>query len=159
MATWVMPLSEAAHFTAGRSSHPTLRARPVVDARRVRLGDADHVLEVPRGDAGTDDRAADGRVGRGDERVGAVVVVQERRLTAFEQNALPVPKRAPKQRPRVGDHRPDKLLEREQPGGHVRDLVVVLAVDVLEDRVLLPEGRLELGLEDALVEDVLDPYA
>src|SRR5215210_23720 len=133
--------------------------RPVADPRRVSLGDADDVLEVPRGDAGTDDRAADRRVGRGDKGIGPVVVVQERRLSPFEQHALPVLQRLPEERPRVGDHRPDKLPEREQPGGDVGDLVVLLAVDVLEDRVLLPEGRLQLGLQDALVEDVLDADA
>src|ERR671911_1439618 len=36
---------------------------------------------------------------------------------------------------------------------------VVFAVDVLEDGVLLPEGRLELGFQDAFVEDVLHAYA
>jgi hypothetical protein len=33
---------------------------------------------------------------------------------------------------------------------------VLLAVDVFEDRVLLPESSLELGLQDSFVEDILD---
>src|SRR5215211_7751064 len=36
---------------------------------------------------------------------------------------------------------------------------MLFAVDVLEDRVLLPQGRLELGLQDSFVEDVLDANA
>ena len=116
MATCVMPLSDAAHLMAGRSSHPTLLARargravlapdapyglarlveelrghrPVADPRGVSLGDADHVLQMPRGDAGAHDRPPDRRVGRGDEGIGPVVVVQERRLPAFEQDPLSV---------------------------------------------------------------------
>src|SRR5215210_5797078 len=152
-------LSPHAPYDLARLVEELRGHRPVADPRRVSLGDADDVLEVPRGDAGTDDRAADRRVGRGDKGIGPVVVVQERRLSPFEQHALPVLQRLPEERPRVGDHRPDKLPEREQPGGDVGDLVVLLAVDVLEDRVLLPEGRLELGLQDALVEDVLDANA
>src|ERR687898_1721352 len=36
---------------------------------------------------------------------------------------------------------------------------MLLVVDVLEDRVLFPEGRLELGLQNAFIEDVLDTNA
>src|SRR5215216_4165649 len=85
-----------------------------------------------------------------------MIVIQERRLSPFEQDTLPVVQRLPQKRAGVSHHRPDKLPEREQPGGDVGDLVVLLAVDVLEDRVLLPEGRLELGLQDAFVEDILN---
>jgi hypothetical protein len=117
MATWVMPFSEAAHLIAGRSSHPTLlllpvlathapyglarlvkelrRHRPVADARRVRLGYPNDVLELPSGDAGTDDRTPYGRVRGGDERIGPVVVVEERRLSPFEQDTLPLFERIP----------------------------------------------------------------
>ena len=76
--------------------------------------------------------------------IGPVVVVQERRLPPFEQDPLPVVQRLPQERSRVRDHRPYKLLEGEQPGGDVGDLVVLLAVDVLEDRVLLPSAALSL---------------
>src|SRR5215211_4332117 len=88
-----------------------------------------------------------------------MVVIQERRLSPFEQDTLPVVQRLPQKRACVSHHRPDKLRKREQPGGDVGYLVVLLAVDVLEDRVLLPEGRLELGLQDTFVEDILDTYA
>src|SRR5919107_740680 len=88
-----------------------------------------------------------------------MVVIQERRLSSFEQDTLPVVQRLPQKRACVSHHRPDKLRKREQPGGDVGDLVVLLAIDVLEDRVLLPKGRLELGLQDAFVEDILDTNA
>src|SRR5215211_3570726 len=109
MATWVIPLSDAAHLTAGRSSHPTLLLRPVV---------------VP-----------------------------------YSRPTLPVVQRHPEQRTCVSDHRPDKFREGEQPGGDIGHLVVLLAVDVLEDRVLFPQSSLELGLQDAFVEDILDTNA
>src|SRR5215204_4154553 len=88
-----------------------------------------------------------------------MVVIQERRLSPFEQDTLPVVQRLPQKRAGVSHHRPDKVPEREQPGGDVGDLVMLLAVDVLEDRVLLPEGRLELGLQNAFIEDILDTNA
>src|SRR5829696_2472964 len=87
--------------------------RPVADARRVSLGNAYHVLQLPRGDAGAHDRPPDGRVGRRNEGIGAVVVVQERRLAPFEQDTLSVVQRVAEQRSGVGDHRPDEFLERE----------------------------------------------
>src|SRR5215211_7012540 len=133
--------------------------RPVANPRRVSLSDTDHILQVARRDAGTNDRAADRRIGRCDEGIGTVIVVQERRLSPFEQDTLPVVQRLPEQRSRISDHGPDELRKGEQPGGDVGDLVVLFAVDVLEDGVLLPEGRFELGLQDAFVEDILDTNA
>src|SRR5215212_10193441 len=88
-----------------------------------------------------------------------MIFIQERRLSPFDQDTLPVVQRLPQKRACVSHHRPDKLRKREQPGGDVGYLVVLLAVDVLEDRVLLPEGRLELGLQDAFVEDILNTNA
>ena len=77
----------------------------------------------------------------------------------FEQDLLAAFETLAQQGARVGEHRPDKVLEAAQPGGDLRDVVGLLAVDVLKDRVLLAQGRLELRLEDALVGDVLDADA
>ena len=64
------------------------RERAAADARGVGLGDAEHVVDRIRADAGAGERAADGGVGRGDVRIGAVVDVEQRALRAFEQHAL-----------------------------------------------------------------------
>jgi hypothetical protein len=80
-----------------------------------------------------------------------VVVVEQGGLAAFEQDLLAALQALAQQGARVGEHRPDKLFEAAQPGGELGDVVGLLAVDVLEDRVLLAQRRLELRLEDALV--------
>ena len=64
------------------------RERPAADARRVRLHDADDALDRARPDAGAGAHAARDRVARRDERIRAVVEVEERRLRAFEQHPL-----------------------------------------------------------------------
>ena len=65
------------------------RERAGADAGRVGLEDADHPVDLRRADAGARARAARGRVGRGDERIGAVVDVEQRALAALEQTTLP----------------------------------------------------------------------
>ena len=64
------------------------RIRPGPDPRRVRLHDADDLVDLERADAATGARAAGDRIGRGDERVAAVVEVEQRALRALEQDVL-----------------------------------------------------------------------
>ena len=64
------------------------RERAAADARRVGLHDADHVVDVPRRHAGAAGDADARAVAAGDERIGAVVDVEQRALGAFEQNPL-----------------------------------------------------------------------
>jgi hypothetical protein len=52
------------------------RERPTADASAVRLGDAEHVVQVHRADAGTRRRRAGDAVRGGYERIGAVVDVE-----------------------------------------------------------------------------------
>mmetsp|Transcript_19228 Transcript_19228/g.48063 ORF Transcript_19228/g.48063 Transcript_19228/m.48063 type:complete len:518 (-) Transcript_19228:71-1624(-) len=54
----------------------------------VRLGDSDHGLELVGGEAEAGAHAAQGRVGAGNERVGAKVEVQHGGVGAFHQHAL-----------------------------------------------------------------------
>ena len=79
--------------------------RPLADARRVRLDDADHGVDLGGADAGARAGAARRRVGRGHERVGAVVDVEHRRLAALEEHVLA---------------RVDRLVEQERGVGHHR---------------------------------------
>ena len=64
------------------------RERARADARRVRLHHADDALDVARADAGAGADRAGHRVARGDERIRAVVEVEEHRLRALEQHPL-----------------------------------------------------------------------
>ena len=64
------------------------RERPGADPGDVGLGDADDPVDVAGPDAGAGARAAGHRVRRGDERIGAVVEVEERGLRALEQHVL-----------------------------------------------------------------------
>src|SRR5215210_3418372 len=128
---------------------------PVAHPGRVRFRDPDDVLDAPRRDAGSHYRPSHRGVGGGHEGVGPVVVVEECGLSSFEQYPLSALEGVPQDSPSVRDHRLYELPEGEQPRREVGDVVGLLAVDVLEDGVLLAQGRLELGLQDALVEDIL----
>ena len=64
------------------------RERPGADAGHVRLRDAPDLVDVLRPDAGADARGARDRVRRGDERIRAVVDVEQRALRALEQDRL-----------------------------------------------------------------------
>ena len=66
------------------------RQRPFADARRVGLGHAEHAVDRARRHAEAGADAADRGVRRGDERIGAVIDVEQRALRAFEQHRLPV---------------------------------------------------------------------
>ena len=64
------------------------RQRPLADARRVGLDDAQDAADRPRADAEPGADAADRRVRRGDVGIGAVIDVEQRALRAFEQDRL-----------------------------------------------------------------------
>ena len=62
------------------------RQRAFAHARGVGLDDADDAIHAMRRHPGTGAGAAGRGVGRGDERIGAVVDIEERALRAFKQN-------------------------------------------------------------------------
>ena len=64
------------------------RVRPGPDPRRVGLHHADDLVDLERPDAAARARAAGDRVGRGHERVAAVVEVEERALRALQEDVL-----------------------------------------------------------------------
>ena len=64
------------------------RERAAADARGVRLHHPDDAVDRERPDAGAGAHAARDRVARRDERIRAVVEVEERRLRALEQHPL-----------------------------------------------------------------------
>ena len=103
-ASCVRPFTRAAKRRPTRSSQPQRRSRPVTvpysppcsriarrpllvglagerpgaDAGQVGLGDAEHAVDPGRADAEAGAGAAGDRVGAGDERIGAVVEVEQR---------------------------------------------------------------------------------
>ena len=132
--------------------------RPGAHPGHVGLGDADDPVDVAGTDAGAGAGPPDNRVGRRHERVGAVVEVEEGALRPFQQ------------------HLPARLEGLVQQGHRVRDvgrqpgraLAEVLlgdlggphgqAVEHLgQDLVGVRQGHVELGPEDARVEQVLHP--
>ncbi len=64
------------------------RKRAFANARRVGLGDAQHIAGRARSHARTRRRLPRHRVGRSDIRIGAVIDIEHRALRAFEQHAL-----------------------------------------------------------------------
>src|SRR5262249_17887031 len=85
--------------------------RAAADARRVRLADAEHVVDVARAHAGAGAGATDGGVGRGHERIGAVVDVEQRALRAFKKYTFAVFAQAMQRGGDVVDHRLDVVAE------------------------------------------------
>ena len=85
------------------------RERAAADPGRVGLHDADDPLDAGRPDAGAGRGAAGDRVGRGDERIGAVVDVEQRALAALEQHVLARVERLVQQQAGVGDVRAEPL--------------------------------------------------
>ena len=75
------------------------RKRPAADPCGVGLADAEHVADRARAEPRPGRRLRRHRVGRGDERIGAVVDVEQRALRAFEQNPLAFTALAVEQRP------------------------------------------------------------
>ena len=128
--------------------------------RDVGLGDADDAVDVAGPDARADTRAAGDGVRRRDERIRAVVEIEERGLRPFQQHVLPSGKCLVNERDAVGDHRLDpgcQLVEVARGNGvRVEGEPVV---DLGEDVVLLLEDHVELLTEDLRVEEVLHPQA
>ena len=60
------------------------RANP----RRIGLHDSKDVIEITRTHSGTRTRCRGNGIGRGDERIGAVVDIEETTLRALEQNTF-----------------------------------------------------------------------
>ena len=82
---------------AAELAHPVLvgpfdlgRERPLADAGHVRLRDADDRVDPRRADSDPDGSAAGDGGRRGDERIRAVVDVEQRPVRPLEQDALAV---------------------------------------------------------------------
>ena len=128
------------------------RERAAADAREVRLGDAQDLLDVRGADARAGHGAARRAVGRRDKRVGAVVDVELRRLGALEQDLLAGAQRVVEQPRAVDDVRADLLRVLEVFRRDLVDRVGGHVVDGRQDVIFHRERRLELLAQDLLVE-------
>lgn len=81
------------------------RERTRTDARAVRLRDAENVVQFLRTDARAGSRRTRDAVARRDERIGAVVDIEQRALRAFEQQIAAVGVDVVETARHVGDHR------------------------------------------------------
>ena len=109
---------------------------------------------------GADARPAGHGVGRRDERIGAVVEVEEHGLRALEQHVLARLQRVVDEAHGVGDHRLDPgRVHVEVVAGDLVGRQREAVVDLGQDLVLLLHHQVELLAEDLRVEEVLHPQA
>ena len=135
------------------------RERPFADAGDVGLGDAEHAVDPGRPDADAGGGAGGDRVRGGDERIGAVVEVEQGRLGALEEDVLAVVEGLVDEQRGVADDRPQPLRVALVAGCDLVEVEPVDLVHALEPDVLLGERDLDLLAEDLRVEDVLDADA
>ena len=126
-------------------------------ARRVRLDDAEHVVEKLRPDAGARSGGAREAIRRRDVRIRAVVDVEQRTLRAFEQQRLAARARFLQQRRDVGDHRLQLGGERQRLVERPRERHRVALEILREHEVVEFEERRELRGEPVRVEEILQP--
>ena len=134
---------------------------PLAHAGGVRLADAKHVINARGAHARAGACRAGGGVAARDERVRAVVDVEQGALRALEQHGAPVTDRRVEDERGVGDERLNARGHGQHLVGHGIGVEARLAVDLLEDVVLRVERDGDLAAQDALVKQVLhaDPDA
>ncbi|OPZ46035.1 MAG: hypothetical protein BWY94_00927 [Actinobacteria bacterium ADurb.BinA094] len=127
---------------------------PLADPRRVRLGDADDVVDARGADAGAGARRSGDRVAARDEGVGAEVDVEQRPLGALEEHVLALVQRRVDEQAGVADEGLEALPVGQQLLRHLgrvehADLVA------LQQEVLLAQRGVDLAAQDLGVEQVL----
>jgi hypothetical protein len=131
------------------------RERSLADSRHVRLRDAEDPVDPVGADTDSGGSVAGDRVRRRDERICAVVEIEERSLRTFQQNLAPLVQGAVDEQRRVGHVRTNPLGERLEVACDLLQVQRRNAVDPFEPHVLLRERNLDLLAEDLRVEQVL----
>src|SRR6185503_11417699 len=75
----------------GKRARQLRRQRALADAGRISLGHTEHAADGTRWNTETSTDAADRRVRRGDERIGAVIDIKQGRLRTLEHHRLAAP--------------------------------------------------------------------
>ncbi len=107
---------------------------------------------------GSDGRAARRRVRAGDEGVGAVVDVEQGALRTLEEHGLARLERLVEQQPGVGDPVGEAAAVGEDGVDHLVHVERAPVVDLDQHLVLQLQGRLDLLVQDLLVQDVGHPH-
>ncbi|HYI48966.1 MAG TPA: hypothetical protein VEX35_10925 [Allosphingosinicella sp.] len=148
MSTLAKPLADLVVELGGE--------RPRADPGRIGLDDAEHEARCRRAEAGAGRRRTGNGVRRCDERIGAVIDVEQHTLRAFEQDP-------PAAQPRLvqGDpHRPGEAQHEigdfpevaHQPGA-----VDPLLAEAGAERVVVRADAVELGPQAVEMGEVADP--
>ena len=124
--------------------------RAVTDTCGVRLHHAEHGIDHGRADARANGGATRRRVRRRDERIGAVIHVEQRPLRSLEEHALPRPEGIPRDPPGIGNERAHTWCQGVQEGH-----VLVLRGTLLG----LEHGEHAVGAGDPLMQEVAQPFA
>ena len=131
------------------------RERALADAGHVGLRDAEDLVDAVRADAEADRRPGRDRARRGDERVRAVVEVEQRSLGALEEHVVAVAERAIDEERRVCHVRAQPLRIALVGVGDLLEVERLDLVHALEPDVLLRDRELDLLAQDLRVEQVL----
>ena len=113
--------------------------RTGADARAVRFRRTDDSIHGARPDAGSGEDAGRDRLRRRNERIGAVIDVEQRPLRAFQQNVQPALQRAADSERRIGDVRREAFRVALVLGDDLLRVERQLVVDLRENGVLLFE--------------------
>src|ERR1019366_5375744 len=133
--------------------------RPGTHARRVRLDDRDDAFDAGRSDARARARAAGRRVRRRDERVGAMVDVEQGCLAGLEENGVTAVERIVQQQAGVLHHRLKTLGVLEEFSNDCAGVDGRAVVDLHQQLVLGQQGAFDFLPQDLFVEEVLNAHA
>ena len=125
------------------------------DAGDVRLRDAHHAVDLVRTDADACCSVCGDGARRGDERIRAVVDVEERALAALEEHGLSFLQCPVDEQRCIRNVGPDPLRVLLEPPRDLAELECGLAVHLLQPQVLLGERDLDLLAEDLGIEQIL----
>ena len=133
--------------------------RTGANARDIGLLNAEHAIDGRRANARTSSSATSAARRARDERIGAVIDVEQRALRALEQNMLALAQRIVKQLSGFGHMRTNDFGEGQVGIANLVDGERTLAVHLLENGIFHLKGSLDLHAEHMLVEQVLDANA
>src|SRR6185437_2421175 len=131
------------------------RERPAADARCIRFCNPQNIMQVMRAYSSAGGRGAGDAVGGRDERIGAVVDVEERALRTLEQQVLARAVRVVQSARHVGDELREPRRERQRFVQGFLKADLFLVVKILEDKIMELEQLAELLCEARGVEEIL----
>src|ERR1700722_17989398 len=133
--------------------------RSLADTRDISLGDADDRADARGADASPSDCTAGRRAGAGDERIRAVVDIEQRALRAFEHHILAVVECVVEKVRGIGDEGGDLLSGASVILIHLARIERLSAKKCVRDGVLLVAGVVDVRAQQRSVEQIDDAQA